>query len=150
MSTKGKNWKWSEEAKAAARGSRPASKGNKNGVTHGLSQTREYNSWKKMMYRCYKESDPYYYCYGERGIAVCEEWHDVRQFIADMGERPEGCSLERVDVDRGYEPSNCIWLPMRFQSKNRTGWTHTEEGKRRIGEATRARNLERSKKARSP
>ena len=143
MSSKGKNWKWSEEAKQKAKGPRPASNGNKNGMTHGLSRKPEYNSWKKMMYRCYKESDPYYYCYGGRGITVCKEWHDVRQFIEDMGDKPEGGSLERVDVDSNYEPSNCIWLPLRFQAKNRTGWKHTEDGKRRIGEATRKRNLAR-------
>jgi hypothetical protein len=146
MSTKGKNWKWTDEQKAKAKGPRPASNGNKNGVVHGLSRKPEYNSWKKMMYRCYKESDPYYYCYGGRGITVCEEWHDVRTFIADMGDKPDGSSIERVNVNGNYEPKNCIWLPMRFQSKNRTGWKHTEEGKRKIGEATRKRNLARANK----
>jgi hypothetical protein len=146
MSTKGKNWKWTDEQKAKAKGPRPASNGNKNGVVHGLSRKPEYNSWKKMMYRCYKESDPYYYCYGGRGITVCEEWHDVRTFIADMGDKPDGSSIERVNVNGNYEPKNCIWLPMRFQSKNRTGWKHTEEGKRKIGEATRKRNLAKANK----
>jgi hypothetical protein len=148
MSTKGKTWKWKEDAPgrkanseamktklAAGTAGRPFPK------KHGLGGTRIYNIWKKMMYRCYKESDPYYYCYGGRGITVSEEWHDVTQFAADMGEPPKGGSIERVDVDKGYSKANCIWLPHRFQSKNRTGWKHTEEGKRRIGEATRKRNL---------
>ena len=93
------------------------------------------------MKRCYDDSDPYYHCYGGRGIKVCEEWHNVVNFFDDLGERKKGFSLERSDVEGGYEPDNCFWLPMRFQAANRTGWKHSEDGKRRIGEATRKRNL---------
>lgn len=133
MSTKGKNWKWSNESRENARGSRPASNGNQNGLKHGLSRTPEYNSWKKMMYRCYKESDKHYGDYGGRGIEVCPSWHDVRNFYEDMGQMPklEGnprMSIERVDVNGNYEPSNCIWLPIKLQSKNRRPWKHTPEG----------------------
>lgn len=141
MSTKGKSWSWSEESKDKLRGERPSMRGNQNGKKHGLSRTLEYNSWKKMMARCYKDTDPYYHCYGGRGISVCKEWHDPINFCHDMGSRKKGFSLERVDVNGNYEPDNCIWLPMRFQAVNRTGWKHTEEGKKRIGEATRKRNL---------
>lgn len=142
MSTKGKKWRWSEEAKAAARGPRPASKGNKNGVTHGLSRTPEYNSWKKMMYRCYKESDPFYGDYGGRGIEVCDDWHDVEKFYEAMGKIPvlagnPRMSIERVDVNGNYEPSNCIWLPVKMQAKNRRPWKHSEKGLESIRKARR-------------
>lgn len=147
MSTKGKNWNWSEEAKAAHKDrERPWLQGNKNGVKHGLSQTLAYNSWKKMMRRCYDENDPFYYCYGEIGVTVCDRWHDVRNFYEDMGDRKKGWSIERIDPERGYEPENCFWVPMKYQAKNRRGWKHTEDGKRKIGEATRQRNLAKSQK----
>ncbi|RKZ12209.1 hypothetical protein DRQ32_04195 [bacterium] len=143
MSTKGKKWRWSEEAKKRARGPRPASKGNRNGVKHGLSQTPEYNSWKKMMYRCYKESDPFYKDYGGRGIEVADAWHDVSTFYEDMGQIPvlEGnprMSIERVDVNGNYEPGNCIWLPIKMQAKNRRPWKHSAAGLERIRAARRA------------
>ena len=152
MSAKGKTWKWKEDAPGRAKNSEAMTARLKEGKVgrsfqkkHGLGGTRIYNIHKKMMYRCYKESDPYYYCYGERGIEVAPEWHDVTKFFDDMGDPPLGASIERVDVNGNYELDNCIWLPMRFQSKNRRGWKHTEEGKKRIGNATRQRNLARAK-----
>ena len=102
---------------------------------HGLAGTRSYNSWKKMMNRCYKFDDPYFTNYGGRGITVCDRWHDVENFVADMGERTEGMSLERIDVDGNYEPRNCCWIPMGLQSKNRTKWQHTEEGRKAISDS---------------
>lgn len=134
MSNKGMRgvWKWSEEAKQNARGPRPASNGNKNGVTHGLSQTLEYNSWKKMMYRCYTRNNKDYPNYGGRGITVYEPWHDVRTFCADMikrrGRMDKGFSLERIDPNGNYEPDNCTWIPLRLQGVNRRPWKHSPEG----------------------
>ena len=149
MSTKGKTWKWSDEARAAAsakrRGKQPDHlKGQ--GRKHGLSQTREYNHWKKMMQRCYHETNPDYPLYGGRGIKVVEAWHDVRNFVADMGEVPKvggRMSIERVDVNGDYGPDNCIWLPLRLQSKNRRPWKHTPAGLKAISESTRQTNLKR-------
>ena len=140
MGTTGKSWKWTEEAKAMARGPRPASKGNKNGVTHGLSRHSAYNSWKKMIQRCTDPNNKDYHLYGGRGITVCERWLDVRNFVDDMGERKDGWSIERIDVDGNYHPENCFWIPLKYQAKNRRKWRHTEEGKRRIGEAQRKRH----------
>ena len=137
MSTKGKNWKWGEESKANARGPRPASIGNTNGVTHGLSKTLAYNSWKKMKIRCTDESDKDYKYYGGRGITICERWLDVRNFYEDMGERKKGWSIERIDVDGNYNPENCFWIPMAYQARNRRKWSHTPEGKARIAAARR-------------
>lgn len=141
MSSKGKSWTWSEEARA-----RQSEMARKRSATedmaararkHGLSRTREYNCWKKMMYRCYKETDPSYQWYGARGIKVCERWHEARNFIEDMGDMPAKCSIERVDVNGDYEPGNCTWIPVRMQAKNRRPWKHTPEGLARIAEARR-------------
>lgn len=140
MSSKGKTWKWSEEAREAARGPRPASIGNKNGQTHGLSRHSAYNSWKKMIQRCTNPTNPDYKYYGGRGIVVCERWLDVKNFVEDMGERKKGWSIERIDVDGDYEPENCFWIPMKYQAKNRRIWRHTKEGKKRIGDAQRNRH----------
>ena len=136
-----KGYRFTEEQKQAFRKPKPGLIGNTNGVIHGLSRTREYNSWKKMMKRCYDTADPYYANYGERGITVDERWHEVRNFYADMvdrwGERSAGYSLERVNVDGDYELTNCCWIPMGAQSKNRTKWKHTPEGLEAIAQARR-------------
>lgn len=139
MSTKGKTWKWSEEAKEASRKPKPALKGNRNGVTHGLSRHSAYNSWKKMVQRCTDPNNQDYHIYGGRGITICERWMDVRNFVEDLGERKPGWSIERIDVDGNYTPENCFWIPMQYQAKNRRKWRHTKEGKARIGEAQRKR-----------
>jgi hypothetical protein len=102
---------------------------------HGLSTTRSYNSWKKMISRCYDPDDRYFKNYGGRGITVCERWQDVENFVDDMGQRGKLMSIERLDVNGNYEPGNCIWLPHGLQSKNRTKWKHTPEGLKAISDA---------------
>ncbi len=139
MTTKGKSWQWSEEAKKRHSEARKGWKG-PDTTTHGLSQTREYNHWKKMMYRCYNEKDLDYRLYGGRGISVCERWHDVSNFVADMGPvpvRPFRMSLERVDVNGNYELNNCVWIPLSYQAKNRRPWKHTSKGLKAIADARR-------------
>jgi hypothetical protein len=86
------------------------------GGSHRGRHTTEYKTWSSMRGRC---ADPQDKNYGGRGIAVCERWGSYENFLADMGPRPDGHSIERVDVNGNYEPSNCIWLPMAEQSKNR-------------------------------
>jgi hypothetical protein len=76
---------------------------------HGLYKTREYSSWNAMMQRCYNPKQDNYPNYGGRGIEVCERWHDVTNFYADMGERPEETSLDRIDNNGNYEPGNVRW-----------------------------------------
>jgi hypothetical protein len=73
-----------------------------------------------MKKRCYRTDDKYYPGYGGRGIKVCERWHEFANFYNDMidGYAP-GLSIERIDIDVDYEPSNCTWIPMREQAKNR-------------------------------
>ena len=74
---------------------------NEFGVVHGMINHSAYNTWKSMMARCYNENHTYYSYYGGKGITVCDEWHDFDTFCKDMGERPEGCSLDRIDGDIG-------------------------------------------------
>jgi hypothetical protein len=76
-----------------------------------------------MRYRCQNPKDRAYKWYGARGIKVCERWEKFENFLADMGKRPPGLSLERVDNNKGYEPSNCIWATWTQQMRNRRSWS---------------------------
>lgn len=87
---------------------------------HGLLGTREYTAWQNMLRRCENPSHPSYPNYGGRGIKVCERWHDVVNFYEDMGQVEEGLSLERINVNGNYEPSNCKWETMLEQRANTT------------------------------
>lgn len=88
---------------------------------HGLASTPEYSSWTSMMNRCYNPSDPSYPRYGGAGIRVCAAWRDsVKQFIADMGQRPSlSHTLDRIDNTKGYCPENCRWATKQQQSQNK-------------------------------
>lgn len=89
---------------------------------HGKSvgeTRRAYKVWAAMMDRCNKPDHPSYTRYGARGITVCERWHDVECFIADMGLPPAGMSLDRIDNDDGYHRDNCRWATRTQQANNR-------------------------------
>lgn len=85
-------------------------------VKHGKAGTRTHRIWKAMRNRCNNPNGPRYRDYGGRGIAVCERWNDFAKFISDMGEAPEGMSIDRwPNNDGDYEPSNCRWSTAKQQ-----------------------------------
>lgn len=86
---------------------------------HGRSGTPTWQSWNSMRRRCGDPKRWNFKYYGGRGIKVCERWQKFENFLADMGERPAGSTLDRIDNERDYEPSNCRWLPRSQQSANR-------------------------------
>jgi len=88
--------------------------------THGMSKTRTYKSWSKMKERCFNKKSQDYPEYGGRGITVCSEWKsDFEKFFSDMGEVPDGMTIDRIDNERGYFPDNCRWADKIQQSANR-------------------------------
>lgn len=88
--------------------------------THGKSRTPEHIVWKAMRRRCSSPRDKHWADYGGRGIKVCERWGSFVNFLADMGPKPTPRhSLDRIDTNRGYEPSNCRWATVEEQASNK-------------------------------
>jgi hypothetical protein len=80
---------------------------------------REYRSWYTMNARCFDPEDESYKNYGGRGITVCKRWRKFSDFVKDMGPRPEGYSIDRINNNGNYTPSNCRWATMVQQQRNK-------------------------------
>ena len=87
--------------------------------THGLSRDPAYRSWKDMRSRCNTPTNSDFKDYGGRGIKVCDRWSDFAAFLGDIGPRPAGMSVDRIDVNGDYEPSNCRWASAKMQANNK-------------------------------
>ena len=87
--------------------------------SHGLSHTGEYSSWRSMIRRCESPTCASYKYYGGRGITVCDEWKELSNFCRDMGPRPPGTSIDRINNDLGYFKENCRWADQKTQNLNR-------------------------------
>lgn len=96
-----------------------AARSTKHGKATRKNTASEYNIWSAMLGRCYTPTNTSYKRYGGRGIKVCERWHTFENFYADMGQKPPGTSIGRINGDGNYEPSNCRWETVHEQSNNR-------------------------------
>lgn len=84
---------------------------------HGMSRTRTYSIWRGMIFRTSKRLSKSH-LYFDKGVKVCQRWQSFENFIADMGEAPAGMSIDRINGDKDYEPSNCRWATSVEQANN--------------------------------
>lgn len=98
-----------------------------NVTTHGMSSTPTYIVWRGMIVRCNNPKSERYCDYGGRGITVCDRWlNSFEAFLEDMGEKPEGLSLDRKDNSKGYDADNCRWATDVEQARNKRNNTLLE------------------------
>ena len=88
-------------------------------TTHGLTNSKTYRTWRSMINRCTNKTQDSYNIYGARGITVCGRWLRFENFLSDMGEQPEGMSIDRLVNDGNYEPGNTRWATLEQQSNNK-------------------------------
>lgn len=87
-------------------------------TVHGMTGTTEFETWSSMVQRCSNPAHEHYKNYGARGIRVCERWSEFKNFYTDMGAKPKGLTLDRIDNHKGYSPDNCRWTDARTQAAN--------------------------------
>lgn len=110
-------------SKGIGRGLRLTQISRKHGHAERDAHSGAYKAWRSMRQRCLYPSQQSYPLYGGRGITICDRWSSFANFLADMGERPEGMSLDRIDSNGNYEPNNCRWATTKDQARNRPGRT---------------------------
>lgn len=88
-------------------------------IQHGQWQSRTYHTWEGMKQRCLNPNATRYPNYGGKGILICNEWLDFKNFYRDMGDRPVGKTLDRINPYGNYEPTNCRWATYKEQVHNR-------------------------------
>ena len=86
--------------------------------THGMSSTSTYSIWDSMLPRCNNAPRKDFFRYGGKGVTVCDRWNSFENFLADMGHRPDGCSIDRINNNLGYSPENCRWATVKQQNRN--------------------------------
>ncbi len=85
---------------------------------HSIKHSRTYTTWECMRQRCLNPKEKWYRRYGGRGVTICKRWDDFATFLKDMGERPKGKTIDRINSDGNYEPFNCKWSTPKEQSDN--------------------------------
>jgi len=112
---------------------------------HGMERTATYTCWAAMKARCNNQQSNLYQNYGGRGIKLCDRWHDFINFYADMGEKPKGMTIDRIDVNGDYSPGNCRWADSKTQNRNRRNTKYLEYNgeKRPMAEWAELKNLKR-------
>lgn len=101
-------------------------------VTHGLSNSGTYQTWEAMIQRCTNPRSTGWKDYGGRGITVCERWRKFENFLADMGERPCGMTLDRIKNDQCYCKDNCRWATRKQQLENQRIRSDNQSGHRGV------------------